>query len=83
MKQFETTMLSEISKMATKYMDLSEKLELQLATLKKELLVAKKKLEERDRGWEAYCTEIEDKMRDEANDIMSAMINETNREDLL
>ena len=83
MKTFEATMLKEISRMATKYMDLSEKLEKQLTELKLELLLAKKRLEERDRGWEAYCNEIEDKMRDEANDMMAEMINDTNREDLL
>lgn len=83
MKQFEGYMLSEISRIATRYMDLAQKLQRQLAQLKKELEVSKKLLEERDRGWEAYCNEVEGEMKEKYDDIMGEMINDTNREDLL
>lgn len=83
MLKFEGLMLSEISRIAGKYIDLSEKLQKQLTETKQELIKIKKELEERDRGWDAYCQEIEDKMKEEVDEMRAEIINKENMEDLL
>lgn len=75
--------IHEISKVAEKWQDIALSLQNNLIKLQEELIKAKQELQERDRGWEAHCQEIEDKMRETIDEVRGEMINETNKEDLL
>jgi len=75
--------IREITQKAIEYQNSYLKTLRLLVEAKEELLAMKKELKDREMGWEAYCTDREDKMRGEIDDVLAETVNKTNREDLL
>jgi cell division protein ZapA (FtsZ GTPase activity inhibitor) len=82
--QFDTlNTVRELVKMVEKWQDIAIETQDKLIQVQEELEKAKEEVKSLDRNWDAYCGELEDKMREQVEEMKSEMINNTNREDLL